>query len=311
MPLGMPNGQRQTLGGGSNFTMGPDGQWMRAPAPAPNYTAENALPRAIEQQGGDYDRIMRGYQQQYDTQNPDYGNLMARYNQMWQQGQNGPAQATYGETSQFNEAFANAREMARTGGLSDSDQSNLRARGVSPIRAAYQNAQRNMERQARLSGGRSANYNAAASRMAREQGESMAGAMTNVNAGIAEMMQRGRLAAMPVMGELGNSSSQRMNQVNMFNADARNSHNRDMSSLLNGQVNLMNMDQQRRMEALRGMTSLYGTTPALVNTFGNQVAQNTQLAQNAARNTPVRRTGAGMAVPGYSGYNTGFTGYGG
>jgi hypothetical protein len=293
MPLGGGVDRIQTMNGGGGFSMGPDGQWMRTPAPPPSYTAENALPRAIEQQAGDYDRIMQGYQQQYNAGNPEYGNIMSRYQQLLNQQQNGPSHATYGETSQFNEAFNNARELARTGGLSDSDQSNLRARGVSPIRAAYQNASRNMERQARLGGGRSANYNAAASRMAREQSESMAGAMNNVNAGIAEMVQRGRLTAAPIMGNLGNSSSERMNQVRMFNANADNRHGENMGSLLGGMAQLSSSEAMRRMQALQGQTSLYGTTPALVNTFGQQVAQNTGLTQNAARNSGVVRRGGG------------------
>jgi hypothetical protein len=129
--------------------------------------------------------------------------------------------------------------------------------------------------------------------MAREQSESMAGAMNNVNAGIAEMVQRGRLTAAPIMGNLGNSSSERMNQVRMFNANADNRHGENMGSLLGGMAQLSSSEAMRRMQALQGQTSLYGTTPALVNTFGQQVAQNTGLTQNAARNSGVVRRGGG------------------
>ena len=303
MPLGAP--VRQTFGGGG-MSMGPDGQWRMGTVTPTDYSAESAYPRAIEQQAGDYDQIMGGYRNLLNNPNPEYGNLMSRYQQLLNQQQNGPSHATYGETSQFNEAFNNARELARTGGLSDSDQSNLRARGVSPIRAAYANAQRNMERQARLSGGRSANYNASASRMAREQSESMAGAMNNVNAGIAEMVQRGRLTAAPIMGQLGNSSSERMNQVGMFNANADNRHGENMAGILASMSGLMNSDQQRRAQALQGMTSLYGTTPALVNTFGNQVQRNQQMAQQQGPMRPAPMGGRPMG----GNYNGGFIPYG-
>lgn len=257
------------------------------------YTPEAAFPRAIQQQAGDYDRIMQGYEGVLNTPNPEYGSLMSRYQQLLQQNQAGPSLASYEETPEFREAFANAREMSRTGGLSDADQSNLRARGVSPIRSVYQNAQRNMERQARLSGGRSANYNASASRMAREQSESMAGAMQNVNAGIAEMVQRGRLAAMPEMSRMGEGSSGRRTQVELANADARNQHGRTTADILANMRALMDSDQNRRTDALRGMTSLYGTTPALVNTFGNQVQNNQQLQETRRQNSQNNRYRAG------------------
>lgn len=299
MPLG---GGIQTFGGGGGFSMGPDGQWRRSPAPPPAYTSENALPRAIEQQGGDYDQIMSGYRNLLNSQSPEYGDLMGRYRQLLQQGQQGPALATYGETPEFNEAFANARELSRTGGLSDADQSNLRARGISPIRAVYANAQRNLDRSRSLSGGTGANYNASASRMARELSEQVSGATQNVNAGIAEMVQRGRLTAAPIMGQLGNSASGRRTDVELANASARNRQGENMANILGGMSSLMNSDQARRAQALQGMTSLYGTTPALVNTFGQQVAQNTGLAQNAARNSGVVRRGAGRVgapIPGY------------
>lgn len=305
MPLGSPFGNRQTLGRGGNLGNGMsliNGQMVRVPPP-PEYTPEAAFPRAIEQQAGDYDRIMRGYEGELARGNPEYGGLMQRYQQLLQGMQGGPAQHTYGETGQFNEAFGSARDLARTGGISDTEEASMRARGVSPIRAAYQNAARNMERQARLGGGRSANFNAAAARMAREQGESMAGALTNVNAGIAEQRQRGRIAGTGNMTTMGEGSSGRMNQVGMFNANARNEHGQTMAQILASMGQLSSGEAGRRGEALRGMTSLYGTTPALVSTFGNQVQNAQQMAAQNPR--PLRRTGAGVGGISLGGYSSG------
>lgn len=293
------------LGGGSLDRAMGGGFATRRPQTT-QYTPEAAYPRAIEQQAGDYDQIMQGYRNQLNQQDPDYGDLMNRYRSSLTTMQQGPAQATYGETPQFQEAFGSARDLASTGGINATEEADMRSRGVSPIRAAYQNAARNMERQARIGGGRSANYNAAASRMAREQGESMAGALTNVNAGIAETRQRGRIAGTGNMTTMGEGSSNRMNEVGMANALARNRHGETMANMYGGMGNLMQMNQNRRQNALQGMTSLYGTTPALVNTFGNQVQNAQQMAQNQRRNPRPRMAGAGgMSSGGWSGSSLG------
>ncbi len=311
MPLGMDRiqtlGRRGTGGinpGGGNLGGGRsliNGQIVQA-QPEVDYTAENALPRSIEQQAGDYDEIMRGYRGVLNSPNGGNADIMARYQQLLQGMQGGPAQHTYGETEEFRNAYRRLNELAETGGLNAGEQADLRSRGTSPIRAVYANAQRNMDRNRRLSGG-SANYNASAARMAREQSQGMADAMTNVNAGIAEMVQRGRLSAAPELGRLGEGSSQRMNQVGMFNADARNRHGQTMAEILASMGSLNSNESNRRVEALRGMTSLYGTTPALVNEFGNQVARNTQMNNQAMQATPRRRrggAGVGMMMrPGY------------
>lgn len=298
MPIGMPYNQRQTMTGGGNLGNGRslvNGQIVNV-QPDPDYTAENALPRSIEQQAGDYDEIMRGYRGILNGPNATGNDIMSRYQQLLQQMQGGPAQHTYGETEEFRNAYRRLNELAETGGLSAAEQADLRSRGTSPVRAVYQNANREMQRQSRLSGG-SANFNASAARMARQQSQGMADAMTNVNAGIAEMVQRGRLTAAPELGRLGEGSSQRMNQVGMFNADARNRHNQNMSEILAAMGSFNNQDANRRQQALQGMTSLYGTTPALVNEFGNQVARNTQLNNQAMgmQRRPRMTGGAGIS----------------
>jgi hypothetical protein len=295
-----PSNRGGNLGTGMSLI---NGQMVRAQAP-PEYTPQAAYPRAIEQQAGDYDDIMSRYRRNYDQPDQDYGDLMNRYRQQMNTMQQGPAQATYAETPQFQEAFGSARNLASTGGISAQEEADMRSRGVSPLRSAYANASRNMERQARLGGGRSANYNAAASRMAREQGELMAQGVTNVNAGIAEQRQRGRIAGTGNMTTMGEGSSTRRNEVEMANALARNRHGETTASMLGGMGNLIEANQNRRQRAVEGMTSLYGTTPALVNTFGNQV-QNAQ--QMAANNPRTRRPGAagvgGISMGGFGGFN--------
>lgn len=168
---------------------------------------------AVEQQAGDYGNIMQGYK-----------NLLSK----------GPSSAS-------SSAVSNLGDLATTGGLSSEDVASLRARGVSPIRAAYSAAQRNVDRQKGLQGGYSPNYGAVQAKLAREQSEQLAQGSTNVEAQIAQMRQQGRLSAAPSY------------------ASAATQQDRS------GQ------------EALQGMTSLYGTTPALSSLYGGQAMQGAQL----------------------------------
>src|SRR5262245_37586381 len=101
----------------------------------------------------------------------------------------GPSHASYNDPFK---SYGGFEEFSQTGGYSPEDIANMRARGVSPIRAAYANAQQNIQRQRSLQGGYSPNAIAAQVKMAREQGQSMADATQNVEAGLAEARNRGR-----------------------------------------------------------------------------------------------------------------------
>lgn len=171
---------------------------------------------AIQQQAGDYGNIMAGYQ-----------GLLNK-----------------GPSADIAASTANLKDLAGTGGISDADAANIRARGVSPIRAAYATAQRNTDRQRGLQGGYSPNYGAVQAKLAREGSESLAAGNTNVEAAIAEMRAKGRLQA---GGAYANAAGQQDNST---------------------------------QNALQGMASLYGTTPALSSLYGNQALQGAQLQNN-------------------------------
>jgi hypothetical protein len=216
-------------------------------------------PGAILQGAQDYDEIMQRYrniasgqggQNQLDA-------IMRQYNQPYQRG------------PELAGAFRNLSELSKTGGLSESDKYNLRERGTSPIRSIYANADRNMQRQRSLQGGYSPNFNAASTKMARELSEQIGQQMTNVNAGIAEMTQRGRLSAAPQYGQLAQRETEIMNQQNQ----QRNTALQDF----------YRMQNQNKLAATEGMRGLYGTTPANAQLYGNQAIQQAQL-------TPPRRT---------------------
>lgn len=84
------------------------------------------------------------------------------------------------------------REFSETGGYSDQDLSNIRSRALSPTRAVYANANRNVDRQRALQGGYSPGYGVLKSRMARDMSQGLSDASTNAEAQIAQMQNQGR-----------------------------------------------------------------------------------------------------------------------
>lgn len=212
MPLSYGYTPPKTTGFGTTGAMTRQvaGSPSAAPASTDQYKLYNT---AVQQQAGDYSGIMKGYQ-----------DLLKK----------GPSAAS-------SSAVANLGNLATTGGISPEDEANLRARGVSPIRAAYSAAARNIDRQKNLSGGYSPNQGAIQAKLAREQSEQLAQGNTNVEAMIAELRQKGRLSS---AGQYASAASQQDNN---------------------------------QRDALQGMTSLYGTTPALSSLFGNQALQGAQL----------------------------------
>lgn len=117
----------------------------------------------------------------------------------------------------YSNIMSQYQNWADTGGFTPEQLQDIRSRSNSPVRAAYSNAQREVERGRSLQGGYSPGFNAATARMAREQGQLASDQSTNTEAMIAELLNRGKQFGMG------------------------------------------------------GMTSMYGATPGLAQTFGNQM----------------------------------------
>ncbi len=256
--------------------------------PPSNFGPQNAYDQAIPQQAQDYDEIMQGYRGMMGGSDP-YSSVIAKYNQALGAGGNQFKPVSYQEAPEWAGAYAKAQEYANTGGLSDAEQGNLRARAISPIRSVYANMTRNMDRQRRLSGGFSPNYNASAARMAREGSEQIAQTTTNANAAIAEMVQKGRLAMTPEMARLASGKNELMNQVALGNQSNAAKYADSQASLLAGLRAATEGSASRKGDALKGMTTLYGTNPALVETFGNQNARTRSQLENETQGRASRR----------------------
>lgn len=234
---------------------------------------------SVEKQAGDYDEIMGKYRNVFDEAGrPDqYGGKLGQYD---------PVLAKYTKSQDTTDALASLKDLSQTGGLSGADQQNLRARGISPIRAMYATAQRDMDRKRNLAGGYSPNYGAVTSRMTRDQSSLIADQMDKVNAGIAEMVQRGKLSAAPQYADAAQAESELMNKFEFANQGAQNEARRFNAT------NLFDMERQRRgdkLGAAQGMTNLYGTTPALSNLYGKQAMDTAQFQNDV--NVNKKKTG--------------------
>jgi hypothetical protein len=135
------------------------------------------------------------------------------------------------QAGDYSNIMSGYKDLAATGGYSSGDIANIRERGISPIRSAYAGAVRDIDRQKGLQGGYAPGYAAVRSRLTRGLSESLAKGSTDVNAGIAEMVARGKQAGLagqasiygttPAMASLfGNqalNAAQLQNQINQQN----------------------------------------------------------------------------------------------
>lgn len=227
---------------------------------------------AVGTQAQDYDTLMNSYKKLFDTASSQ-PNLVAPT------GGYQPAKVNYSPSSDVTSSLADLSGLAKTGGYSDADIADLRARGISPIRAVYANAQRQLDNQRRLQGGFSPNYGAVTAKMARDLSSELADQVTNVNAGIAQNVVQNKLTAAPSYASAAERENEARTGVDTGNANAVNEANRFNLELPLEYAQFNRGNQNNALAALEGMRSLYGTTPALSSLFGNQ-AMNTAGMQN-------------------------------
>lgn len=181
---------------------------------------------------------MQNFQNRYnvaaDQASSDYSNLMNRGNDYYGSVMNEPLQNF--------ESRGGYENFANTGGFSDSDLQNMRARSVAPMRAVYANANADVDRQRSLQGGYAPNAIAARAKMARELSYNLGDMASNVEAGIADQIRQGKLAGLSGLTNIDNA-------------------------LLNARTARMGLGG----DALKGMAALYGEAPGAAQMYGNEL----------------------------------------
>lgn len=232
-------------------------------------------PTATEGQVGGLAGQMAGNYSGAVAQNQaDYGNIMGSY-QNYLKNFNPKAQmVSYNRPDELNEGFGYMREampgyrnFANTGGYSDQDIQELRARSTNPVRAAYGNTMMQLDRARALGGDAGApNYIAALSRANRELPGQVADAQTNINAALADQIRQGKLAGLAGMTGIGQSmGGMSLDDARLGLTAATANQDADLQA--------QGLGNSGRLAAMSGMNSLYGTTPGMSNMFGNQALQ--------------------------------------
>lgn len=195
-------------------------------------------------------------------------------------------------------SYTGFTEFSNTGGYSPQDMANLRARGMSPIRAAYANAEREVGRQRALQGGYSPNAFAVQARMAREMGQANADAVQNVEAGIIDARNKGRLSGLEGMFGVEGQRLAADLDVAKYNAQAQqaaqSAANAGAAADADRAANAAAVSRADQLRALQGMTSLYGTTPAMAATFGSQLLSGIGQGANFGQGMVNATTAAGQ-----------------
>lgn len=200
------------------------------------------------------------WKERYDsTKDPYYlgrleddlkGNGMDSYNP--QTGTSGSS----GRGGAIDKAISTYGNFADTGGFSPQDIQSIRARSIAPIRSINDRANQEIQRQSAIRGtAYSPNTTAALAKTNRDSAYATGDVSTNAEAMIAQLMQQGKL-----YGAGGLASTGLADQSN-----TTTNRGLDLSAINSATGNQLN--------ALQGKTSLYGTTPGLTNTFGNQLLQ--------------------------------------
>lgn len=191
----------------------------------------------------------------------DYGNIMKGYSDVAKNNNFSPI--SYASSPDVNNALGNLQNFSNTGGYSEGDVKNIRERGISPIRAIYANANENLKRHLAISGGYSPGYAAAIAKMTRDSSQQISDTTGNVNAQLAQNIAGNKLQGSQAYGNLSSSEAGRNLDTARFNEEQKGNYlNRDLSI----------------QDAKRG---LYGTTPALADTFSRNALQAAQLNENS------------------------------
>jgi hypothetical protein len=262
---------------------GPEGSYN-----TPTSSIRNLYNAAATTQAEDYDKIMGGYdslQQNARTRtNQGYIPLSPQFQQY-------SPNYSYSRSADLGKNISGLQNFADTGGYSEGDISNIRERGISPIRSIYANAQNNLRRQKVLSGGYSPNYGAVSAKLARDSSSQIGDITTKVNADIAQMIASGKLAGLnslsPVLGHENDAinNARNQNETAKLENERYNTDQVNKTNVLNKQLESQNTEQNTNDElnAVHGKQSLYGTTPALTNMFAQQVLANNQQNMQAVQ----------------------------
>lgn len=192
-----------------------------------------------------------------------------------------PEDQVYSSSPENQRAMKMLEEYAKTGGYSEADQNNIRARGVAPIRSVYGQAQEGLNRQAALQGGYSPNKTAASAKMTRELADRIAGQTTNINADLAEKINAGKLQMAPQFAQFAGRENELINAIMGKNVGNRN----DASQFNKGmQSKVFAGNRDNRNDIMSQIQALFGTGAGMSNSYMDQIMNHAEMSTRNRQN---------------------------
>lgn len=185
---------------------------------------DDARTRNLITQGNDFSGTL-GQQTRENILDPNYRATRDNYNNaVERQGQD------------YSNIMSGYGNFAQTGGYSPQNIADIRARSVNPLRSVYAGANREVDRSRALQGGYSPGYGVLKARMARDMGQGISDANTNINANIAQMVNQGKLAG---LGGMASTYSATPGLVGTYG-----------NQMLNASGQILNSDEMRMRQQL-------------------------------------------------------------
>jgi hypothetical protein len=201
-----------------------------------------------------------------------------------------------------------------TGGFSPEDIAAMRAQGVAPTRQIYQNAQDNLATAMNTAHGNMGNESVARSRMAADAADKIGAVNTSTEANLAQLKQQGKEFGTTGLTQASLGQAQARTAVEQLDAQLKEAGLGGMTDIektrLQAQLQNASLNQsasgsnaslnaqmaalkaQLPLSALKGLTDLYGTTPADTALGDNTLLQLQNLDQNGGQNLINARIGA-------------------
>lgn len=202
-------------------------------------------------------------------------------------------------------------EMARTGGVSDLDRANMRSRGIAPVGAFYSNLKNELARRNSVQGGYGAGYTSGASKLARDAAVSGSNAARDTELGISDLVRTGRMQGASALSGAESQLASQINQGKLAGLGGLENLGRFGYGGLEGiasakmQVAAQNAAagasrsaasaaddryaNQMKLAGLGGLESVYGSSPAELSRYDENLFTNRGMsAQQAGNNLGLR-----------------------
>jgi len=201
----------------------------------------------------------------------------------------------YGKLKQgAHDALSGYNEFAKTGGYSDSDQANIRARSNSTIPSFMEGLRNNMSQKANAAGSNVGSiFSSASGRLARQGAQAAGEQASNTEMDLSDRIRSGRQWGIGGQADIGKVGLSGMQDIGNTEQSIQNENDQAAASAANANASAASGardDQYRRyMSGLGGMQEMYGSSPAELARYDDMAMQNRGLTGGLVGNNLDRK----------------------